>query len=373
MSKKLKVLVLFFSFLVFWLFYYVNEVNYLKIKEKKQNIIVHPELLPKKDFAKYTSFWFSNLKADIYWLETIQYIWWNVIWSEYKKYLYSMIDLITELNPFFEKPYFIWQILLPNYNETYEHLNKTQKQDLEKQAEQIWLKWMKNLCNQDKIKKILNQENILEIWNKEEFKNPCKTSQISANQAFIYYYYLKDSLKSSNFYKIASANDDVFEWAKIMSAIMRWKSWDREKSILMFITFAWAQKNEKCDIFYNYLQKLSFQTFQNNINLSSNDIKNLEELRKKYLPFWQNDKMLDSWVCENYINKAIREFNLYYIETANNKYFEKFNKNALNTQELKEKWFLEFVPTDFQQYDNRWIIYEFNKDTNKFDYKMIDK
>ncbi|MFC1798009.1 hypothetical protein ACFLY2_02490 [Patescibacteria group bacterium] len=33
-----------------------------------------------------------------------------------------MIDLITELNPYFEHPYSIGQLLLPSYNERYEDL-----------------------------------------------------------------------------------------------------------------------------------------------------------------------------------------------------------------------------------------------------------
>jgi hypothetical protein len=44
-----------------------------------------------------------------------------------------MIDIITHLNPYFEHPYIIGELLLPEYNERYE--NKTteeQKKDIEK-------------------------------------------------------------------------------------------------------------------------------------------------------------------------------------------------------------------------------------------------
>jgi hypothetical protein len=34
----------------------------------------HPEGLPIPAVAKYTSFGFANLRADLYWLQTIQYI-----------------------------------------------------------------------------------------------------------------------------------------------------------------------------------------------------------------------------------------------------------------------------------------------------------
>jgi hypothetical protein len=39
---------------------------------------------------------------------------------------------------------------------------------------------------------------------------------------------------------------------------------------------------------------------------------------------------------------------------------------------LYENKYLEFLPTDFQQYDSYWISYEFDKETWFFDYKMTD-
>jgi hypothetical protein len=42
--------------------------------------------------------------------------------------LYQIIDLITELNPYFEHPYSIGQLLLPSYNERYEKLSKEEQQ-----------------------------------------------------------------------------------------------------------------------------------------------------------------------------------------------------------------------------------------------------
>jgi hypothetical protein len=53
-------------------------------------------------------------------LKTIQYIGSNAVSAEYKKYLYSMINLITDLSPDFEKPYVIGESLLPEYNYRYE-------------------------------------------------------------------------------------------------------------------------------------------------------------------------------------------------------------------------------------------------------------
>lgn len=373
---KQRLIQLFVCFIIFsflWWFYYINQKNYIKIKEIQYNITQHPELLPQKEFAKYASFGFSNLRADIYWLEAIQYIWSNAIGSEYKKYLYTMLDLITELNPFFEKPYIIWQLLLPSYNERYETLSPEEQEINKKQAEEIWLKWIENFCDNAKIEKIKQENDLEKIWTEEEFKNPCKTSDIAFWQWFLYYFYLKNPLEAANYYKIASANDDALEWARIMAAIMNGKGWDREKSILMFLTLADKEKeNESCSIFSKELQQVSYLTFIQWVPLTWEIIKNIEDLRKQYFTFDEKaEKEIIAWDnCNNYINKAIRELNLAYIEQANKKYFSEKWVHAKNAQILYKEWYLKFLPTDFQQYGDYWIIYIFNNDTQNFDYEM---
>lgn len=370
--------ILFFVFVIFlcfvlWFFYVTNWKNYEKIKELQMNLVEHPELLPKKEYAKYSSFWFSNLRADIYWLETIQYIGWNAVSSEYKKYLFQILDLITELNPYFEKPYLIWQLLLPNYNDRYEDLSKEEIKDYNKKAEKIWSKWIENFCDMEKVEKIKKEDDLDKIWNDKSYKNPCASFQIPFWQAFVYYFYLKDTLEASNYYKVASAQDDALDWSKVMAAIMKWKWWDREKSILMFLSLAKnADKDKVCENFSTELESLSYYTFQQGNELNGELIKNLESLRNEYFKFDEKDeqKLVLENNCWNYINKAIREFNLYYIEQANKKYFEDKKENAPNAKVLFDEKYLEFLPTDFQQYKDYWIIYEFDRETWNFDYKM---
>lgn len=55
-------------------FFFMNKQSYVTIKKIQDEKIQHPELIPKKEYIKYTSFGFNNLQADIYWLEVIQYI-----------------------------------------------------------------------------------------------------------------------------------------------------------------------------------------------------------------------------------------------------------------------------------------------------------
>lgn len=374
MNNKIKnVIFIAIFFLILWGFYYVNDKNYLKLKEAKSVIVSHPELLPKKEFAKYTSFWYSNLRADIYWLEAVQYIWSNAISSEYKKYLYKVLDLITELNPYFEKPYSIWQLLLPNYNERYESLTKEEIEQLNTQARKIWEKWIKNFCDETKIKKIIETNDLQKIWTDKSLQNPCKSQDIPFSQAFLEYYYLKDTKSSANYYKIASAQSDALPWSRVMAAIMNWKSWNREISIMMFLSIAAKEKQtEKCTAFSQELQNLSYAVFHENVKLDEKTIKEIEKLRNQYFVFDKEaeKKALENEKCDNYINKAVREFNLYYIDQANKQYFKDNKQNAIDAKELFDKWYIKFLPTDFQQYWDYWIIYKYNNDLKTFDYEM---
>jgi uncharacterized protein YpmB len=76
MKKKITIIIIsvFMLLFSFFSFYKINENNYKKHNEIKEDLVNHPENLPKKEVAKATSFGFENLKADYYWLKTIQYI-----------------------------------------------------------------------------------------------------------------------------------------------------------------------------------------------------------------------------------------------------------------------------------------------------------
>ena len=362
---------------VIFAFFEINKLNYKKHNQIKENIVNHPENLPTKEMAKNTAFWFKNLRADIYRLQAIQYIWWNVFSADYKKYLYIILDLITELDPFFEHPYIIWQLLLPSYNHRYEDLDEKEQMKNIVQWEQLWLKWVKNFCNEEKMKLIEWEYDLQKLWTQEKYKNPCKSYTIPYYLAYIYYFYKKNPLKSALYYKIASANEDSLEWLKIMAAIMQWKWWDREKSFFMFINIAkFIESNDLiCNEFAINLEKIWVWVFKiKNIKLGWNLIKNISSEREKV--FWSFDEekeqdVLSDTKCVNYVNKSIRELNLAYIEKANG-VFKKDNnwESAENAEHLYEEGYIEYLPVDFQQYEKYWIIYEYNSDTWNFDYKM---
>lgn len=362
--------------LVIFSFYQINKLNYSKHIEIKNTYVAHPENLPTKEAALVSSFWFKNLKADIYWLKAIQYIWWNAISSEYKKYLFFMLDLITELNPYFEHPYSIGQLLLPSYNERYENMSLEEQEKHKNEWVEIWLKWIKNFCKPEKIELIKNEDDLQKILTEEKFKNPCSNYKIPNYLAYIYYYYKNDPASAAEYYKVASAVEDGAEWSKIMAAIMSWKWWNREKSFFMFLNIAKFidTEDEVCLDFAGKLEQAWAEIFINKkVDLNWNILKNIWDSRVKI--FWKfteerEEDVLSDTKCENYVNKAIRELNLEYLERANKKFETDKKTYSISAKELFDDKYIDYLPVDFQQYKDNWIIYYYNIDIKNYDYKM---
>lgn len=379
-NKQIKIFTTLFTLLfLFWsfsFFFFVNEANYKKITEIKENTVKHPENLPEPELALTTSFGFKNIRANIFRLQAIQYIGWNAIHSEYKKYLFSVLDLITELNPFFESPYTLGQLLLPSYSDRYENLTEDEQKRNIREAENIGIKWIKNFCDLERVEKIKWEFDLQKIWTNKDFINPCKTYKIPFYLAFNYYFYQNNPLFASEYYKVASVNEDTPEGSKVLAAIMQGKSGDREKAIFMFLTMASSTEteNELCQSFAEEIKDISTWIFTGQIPLTGQFIKELEKARIEI--FWEfseeiEDDFLDDTKCGNYVNKAIRELNLFYIEQANEQFKKDYNgSSARHAKALYDEWYINFLPSDFQQYENYSIIYMYNPKTKKYDYEM---
>ena len=365
-----KISSIFFIIFCIFCFWKTWESNYEKQKEIKKNIVNHPEFLPTKTYALNTSFGFKNQKADYYWLQTIQYIWGNAVSSEYKKYLFEMIDLITELNPYFSQPYITWELLLPSYNPRYEDLTEQEQENLKLQAKDIWLKWLKNFCDLEKIDLIGKEDNLEKLFSEKKCQNPCKEAEIVYNLAFIYYFYLKDYKNAVKYYKVASVTKGSPAWAKNLISILEGKWWNREKAFFMFLNMAdYTGKNDEiCTEFSKTLKNFWNDIFSRKVALNWKVLSFLDSERKKY--FSENNNWFEASNCSNFINKSIRELNIYFLDEANKKYFSENKKFALSPEELLTAWFIDYIPTDYQKNNDYWIIYFYNSEINWFDYKM---
>ncbi|PZM86445.1 hypothetical protein DLH72_00905 [Candidatus Gracilibacteria bacterium] len=361
--------IIFIIFSIFY-FYKIGETNYEKQKEIKKFIVSKPDFLPDKKSAANTSFGFKNLKSDYYWLQTIQYIGGNALSSSYKSYLFLMIDLVTELNPYFSEPYVIGELLLPSYNPRYENLSEKKQEELKNQAIEIGLKGVKNLCDLEKISKIEKETNLEKLFTEEKYKNPCKNSDVVYNLAFVYYFYKKDFKNAVKYYKVASVTKGSPEGAKNLISILEGKGGNREKSFFMFLNMAnYSSKgNEVCLEFSNILQNIGERIFYDKIKINGNFLKDLEKTRKENI--FEDGNGLSASSCGNFLNKSIRELNLYYLEEANKKYKEKFEKNSETPKDLLKNGFIDYIPVDYQQEENYGIIYFYNNEIGVYDYKM---
>lgn len=366
-------------FIIVWIsFFYVlgNYINYPLHQEIKYNVINHPEFIPTKNVVKLSSAGFYNIVSDFYWLDTIQYIGGNAVSSEYKKYLYPMLNLITDINPNFTSPYLIWELLLTSYNERYENITKAEIEKNVDQAITLGLKWMEKNCDLKKVELIKNEYDLKKLWTEDKYKNPCSDSQIPYYLAYIYHWNKFDSLNASFYYRVTSANTDAPTGARIMAAIMQWKWWDREKSIMMFLSLAESLSSEKekdCSVFSKELWGVLLNVFNNKIKLNWKLVSQVEKIRQELVKkLWEDNldknKNLDNF-CSTYLNKATRELNLLYLENADKVYFTDKKTHALYPQNLFKAGYIDYIPLDFQRDKDFQIIYFYNNEIKNWDYK----
>lgn len=360
-------------------FYQVNELNYQKHRYIQSKIIEQPELLPNSEFAQLTSFGFKNVAADMYWLKTVQYIGGNVIAGSYKKYLYTILDLITDLSPNFEQAYVIGQLLLPTSDENYENFELDEIAIHREQAKQLGLKGVEKFCDMEKVQLIFDENDLDKIENDTLYKNPCKSFRIPYYLAYIYYFYLDDGISASNYYKIAVAQDDAPSWARILAAIMQGKWGDREKSLFMFLSLAKSLSSEEdvCNYMTQALEDTYIYLADQQLPLTWEMIAAIEADSKKILPVLSEENennVLGDTQCSNYLAKAVREINLLYLDQADRAYVlaNPDEKSAYTPEKLLETGFISFIPTDYQQYTEEWygIIYSYQENIWSFDYEM---
>lgn len=354
--------------------FFVSAKNYEKHREIKFQLVKHPENLPKPELAAKTTFGFSNVIADKYWLQTIQYIGGNAISSEYKKFLFVILDLVTTLNPYFEHPYIIGMLLLPGNDYQFDgDDSKEAEEKYTSQAITIWLKWIENFCDKEKIDLIDAEFDLTKLWSDPQFKNPCKSDMIPFSLAFVYYYYMKQPLEAAKYYKVASAIDDSLEWAKIMSAIMQGKGWDREKSIYMFLNMGKSIEDDLvCRGLSTQIENIMNGLTSGQLPLTGQLISDIWDARTDV--FWEfsdetKEIAMSDTSCQNYVNKAVRELNLLYLELGNKAMMsDNWGIPAKDWEELLEKWYIDYNPVDFQQYEDYGIRYDYNEETGNFDY-----
>ncbi|MDQ1344009.1 MAG: hypothetical protein QG650_729 [Patescibacteria group bacterium] len=352
-------------------FRYANENARPVHKAIELRLVEHPEFIPQANDVRLVSSGFDNLLADFYWLSAIQYVGANALSAEYKRYLYEMLNLVTDLNPAFTTPYEVGLLLLPDINPQVEHFTKTEQDKNVLKA--VWLgeKGIKTSCDAEKIKNILAEPELAKVWTDPAYRNPCKNSMIPYYLAYVEYYNLKHADKASDYYRIAAAGEDAPTGARIMSAIMKGKSGGREKSILMFLSIAESldAKNGKADLcrqFSGEMRDILVRAFASDDQgeIPSQFIRQVEEARKNATA-GLDEKVeagnMDA-MCTTYLGKAVRELNLEYITRKDRAFVAKTDKQVDDAKQLYELGGIDYLPKDFQKLDGDLEIIYFKED-----------
>ncbi|NDK19904.1 hypothetical protein GW819_03610 [Candidatus Gracilibacteria bacterium] len=362
-------------------FIYSSGINYQQHTDIKRSLVNHPEFIPTSEMANLSAGGFGNIVADSYWLSAIQYIGSNALGSEYKAYLFAMLNLITDLNPYFTYPYQIGELLLPSYNERYENLSKEEIQKNTDQAIKIGLKGIEKNCDATKVEKARSEFNLKKLWTDESYQNTCRDPMIPYYLAYIYYWNLHDGMKSSQYYRIASTNSDAPTGARTMAAIMQGKSGDREKAIIMLLSIAESiegNKNTLCQQLSKELGTSLFSAFSARATLTGQGLQMIESARQEMVKKLEeqgvdptNGQNVDNF-CSTYLNKAVREMNLSYLEQADSKYFQDKKEHAPVPTILLQNKYIDYNPIDFQQdpKNKQGIEYFYSSDNNAWDYRM---
>ncbi|HBB26981.1 TPA: hypothetical protein DCZ36_00605 [Candidatus Gracilibacteria bacterium] len=362
-------------------FIYSSGINYQQHVDINRTFVDHPEFIPTSEMVGLSAGGFENIIADSYWLSAIQYIGSNALGSEYKAYLYAMLDLITDLNPHFTFPYQIGELLLPTYNERYENLSEAEIRKNTDQGIRIGLKGIKNNCDATKVEKAKSEYDLKKLWTDENYQNACSDPMIPYYLAYIYYWNLRDGAKSSEYYRIASTNSDAPTGARTMAAIMQGKSGDREKAIIMLLSLAESiegNKNTLCQQLSKELGTSLLEAFSAKATLTGNGLRIIESARQEMVkkleePGIDGESIQDmDNFCSTYLNKAVREMNLSYLEQADAKYFQSRKEHASTPSVLLQNQYIDYIPVDFQQDtgNKQGIEYFYDRDNRSWDYRM---
>lgn len=192
-----------------WFFRYASEVVRPVHEAIEYNLVQHPEFIPQASDVRLISSGFDNLLADFYWLSAIQYVGENAVTAEYKRFLFEMLNLVTDLNPAFTAPYEVGLLLLPDMNPRVENFTKEEQLTNVQKAVKLGEKGMATTCDAKKIEMILAEPDLAQVWTNPEYKNPCKNSMVPYYLAYVEYYNLKHADKASRYYRIAAAGEDA--------------------------------------------------------------------------------------------------------------------------------------------------------------------
>jgi hypothetical protein len=175
----------------------------------KRSLVDHPEFIPNSDTVRISSMGMQAIIADFYWLSAIQYIGANALGAEYKEYLATMLELVTDLSPHFTYPYQIGMLLLPDFNERYETIDKTTQKKHIEEALRLGKKGIEKNCNMDKLSKIREVYDLKMLFTDTSLSEGCTDAMIPYHLAYVSYWSNNDPLEASYWYRVAGTHKEA--------------------------------------------------------------------------------------------------------------------------------------------------------------------
>lgn len=298
-------------------FFFLRNVlwNYYNDFEKQK--ISAPTFIPSEKYYQYTNIGFQAVRSESLRIQLWQLIAKNIFTQWYKDYLGVYIERITSIYPEFSSPYISAQLLLPGENEKYRNIDDSQLEKNNQTAVEISLKWIKHFCDSEKLKQVN-----FDFITKNIYLEPCRNTLIPYYLWYIYFVYLWENEKASYRYTVAASHKDAIPWAKNLALIMQSKAWKNhiayELYLSMLETSAQKSQNKECLEIHKILKKRDFEKYP----LTLQDQGYLTKIAETLYPIlWENQ---DQSSCSYYAGRAIRELNLWYLNSFFLKHEEPF-------------------------------------------------
>lgn len=353
--------------------------NYAAHNRLRRAFVDHPEFIPTKEAVKIGSVGMETVVADLYWLSAIQYIGSNAIAADYKKYLGVMLNLVTDISPYFTYPYEIGMLLIPDINQRYERITSEEEKFHIEESIALGKKGIKNNCDMAKIDKIGKIYDLNKLFSDTELMEPCTDAMLPYYLGYVSYWNDNDPVGASLWFRVAGMHKSAPKGGRLMSAIMQGKTGDREKAIIMFLSLAESMDPDPesvCSKVTAQLREILTKAFANGAELDPKLLRQVEEIRKKAKEdLGDKQEEIDrtdvSAFCSSYFDKSVREMNLKYLQDADKRLFADTKEHAVNAKELFDKKYITYIPRDYQkQSGNVEVIYFYNHKIKNWDFEM---
>jgi hypothetical protein len=300
--------------------HFATTIGFEKYLQEAEYRRLHPEFLPSPIIVKAFDMGHSSAYGSLLWIEFIQYLSHNLKDSDYLSFSNIILQQITDLHPYFIRPYELSLILSPFWD--IENINIEQKIENEKHSEEaikLWKKWMELLCNQSILNEIRARNITDDLLNDPNTKNPCHTWLLPYYIGFVISQMGNNKIEASDYYKIASAQEDAPPASKILWILALSGEGDYMASALNF-WLLWSNWYDTEPFICKNMSKQLIQDISQKRELNSTWIEELEKNEKKLQNTINHKDPLTQTKdnCVSMMEKGIKYIYLAYIASKTN-------------------------------------------------------